>query len=280
MEVVLKRIRYDIYDSLKDKIDVNTFLEKKRNSLVNNLDTYCEDIQIDNQKVILNINPEEYLKIIKTTKNMGEASIMIAEKLHKELIFNDKPLPLCYMYEKEVWTYLNLSVFFEVVKEKYLYDANKDSLKGKIEKYYLNADSKIDRTGLRYLWVLANLMVFNNSYELTGIAWKFIDTFKAVQESEIGKNPNILKALALAIKQLNFDPRIKNENNRQLIPLHLRNYACPNMLDSYEEIIQLSKELANQMAVIMDNEKLQESMKDKLKKKKEKKKLIKSISNK
>ena len=45
-------------------------------------------------------------------------------------------------------------------------------------------------------------------------------------------------------------------------------------------IIAPTKELANQMAGIMDNEKLQEAMKDKLKKKKEKKKLIKSISNK
>ena len=280
MEIVLKRIRYDVYDKLKDMIDIETFLDKKKNSLVNNLDTYCEDVLINNQKVIININPNEYILIIKNSKTMGEASVLIAEKLHRELVFNNRPIPLCYMYEKEIWTYLNLSVFFDVVKEKYLYDDKKESIKGKIEKYFFNSDTKIDRTGLRYLWVLANSTVFENNYELTKIAWDFIDTFKAVQECEVGKNIVVLKALALAIKKLDLDPRIKNKNNRQLIPLHLRNYACPNMLDSYEEVIALADTLSYQMKMIMDNEVLQEAMNKKRKEKEDKKKLIKSITKK
>ena len=268
MEITLKRIKYDKYDELISAIDTSRFLNKENNNLISNVDYYSEYNFIGDSKVIINLDPSEYIDIIRSSKSMGEASIEIAKKLHKELVLSGSPIPRCFLYEKEDWTYLNLTVFFDVVKEKYLYDKTNENVKGKILKYYFNNDNKIDRTGLRYLWVLADLTYFDNDYELTKIAWNFTDTFKAVQESEIGKNPSILKALALAIKKLNYDSRIKNYVNRKLIPKHLRNFACPNMLDSYEEIIELSDVFSTQISILLNNEKLQLSEKSKNKKNK------------
>ena len=170
------------------------------------------------------------------------------------------------MYEKEFWTYMNLTIFFVLIKSKYfedlkdiskMSDKEKKSLKDKIGRLYFNTGglSKLDRTGLRFLWVLADLTYYNNGYELLQIAWDFIDPFKAIQECVLGNNPYILKAFARAIQILECDPKIRNTENRTLIPLHIRNYACNNFVDAYTNIDELGNILAEQIKIIMKTNK-------------------------
>ena len=274
MEVVLKRIKAEKWDSLLEMVDVSTFFDKRKNEILSIVESYSEEVLLNEEKIVIDINPNEYLNIVRSAPDKGASSIKIAEKLHKDFVKNGKSIPLGIMMEKELWTYLNLTVFFDVVNEKYCYD-KKDGIKGKIERTYFNYNAPIDRTGLRYLWNLAYSTNLNETYELTAIAWRFIDTFKAVHECLVGRNYNVLKAFALAIKKLDCDPRIKNKNNRKLIPKHMRNFACPNMLETYSEIDELADTISEQMLLIMDNIKLQEAATREEKAKEEKKKKIK-----
>lgn len=272
MQLKLKRIKSDLYDELIKNIDYKNFFDKSQNEIYKNIEKYSEDLLIDGKEVIIEIDPDNYLSVVKNHKK-GDSSIKIAEMLHRDFIYNGKHIPLGIMLEKELWTYLNMTIFFDVTMEKYCYDRLTKDMSGKIERTFFNKDSKVDRTGLRYLWILADATEYEGNYELTEIAWKFIDTFKALHECVIGKSTFVDKAIALSFKKLNLDPRIKNENNRRLLPLHLRNFACSNMIDSYDDVENLAGILANQISAIMNNNKIQEAKTAELKKKAQEKKM-------
>ncbi len=256
--MILKRIKYEKYDELFSKINPTNFF--KDDSLKTSLEAYSEDIRINNNLVDINIDIGKYNKIIEESTSKGESSILLAIELYKDFVYKEngieKKLPQYLMYEKEFWTYLNLTVFFEIIKRKYINDPEKvnySELRGKIERLYFNSGgtSRIDRTGLRYLWVLADLTVYNNDFELTRIAWEFIDPFKAIQECVLGTNPIILKAFTLAIKKMNYNPLIRSKDNRKIIPRHIRNYACSIFLDGFDSVEKLSDELIQQINKII-----------------------------
>ena len=273
MEITLRKIKYNEYDNLKNKIDITNFFDKSKNVILNVLEESSENVIFNNKEIKLNINPYEYLQIIRLNENKAEASAKIGELLHQQLRLDNNVLPNSILYEKEVWTYLNLKVFFDVIEERFFYKKDNDNLKHKIEQYYFNCDSKIDRTGFRYYWVLANTLYYNDAYDLVPIAMKFIDTYRAINESDIGKNSNILKAFVLSIKDLNYNNKIKNEVNRLLIPLHLRNYACAHSLDSYgDDIVSLSQILSEQINIIIEDNEQQDYYSNQLKKRKEQRK--------
>lgn len=260
--MILKRVKFEKYDELYQLINEIDFFSQN-NQVLYNLEEMSESVLINGKEIDIEINQQEYLDIVRTAQSKGESSIKIAKKLFSDFKYFDENgvetfMPTSLMYEKEFWTYLNLTVFFDVVREKYIEDSeDTDKLKGKIQRCYFNTGgiSKIDRTGLRYLWVLADLTYFDGGFELTQIAWDFIDPFKAIQECVLGNNPYILKAFALAIKKLNCNPMIKkskNPENRKIIPKHIRNYACSIFLDRFDDIEPLADILANQITIIMD----------------------------
>ena len=260
--MILKRIKFEKYDELYQLInEVDFFTEN--NQILNKIDDMSENVLIDGKTIDIDIKADDYLSIVRSSKTKGESSIAIAKKLYSDFMYMTdecqlSSLPTSLMYEKEFWTYMNLTIFFDVIKEKYIEDSeDTDKLKGKIQRCYFNTGglSKIDRTGLRYLWVIADLTYYNGGFELTQIAWDFIDPFKAIQECVLGNNPYILKAFALAIKKLNCDPMIKkskNPENRKIIPKHIRNYACSIVLDRFSEVEPLADIMAKQILIIME----------------------------
>ncbi len=251
--MILKRIRYDKYDELYKMIDEKTFFKKDKNEILKIVEESSEEIKINNQSIDISLDPNKYENIVKNSTSSAESSIEIAKSLYEDFVFDGKPVPRSIMYEKEVWTYLNLTVFFDTIQNKYIDLKDKKTLKGKIERNYFNEgpNSKIDRTGLRNLWVLSDLLFYNNNYELLEVAWSFYDPFKAIQECVMGRNPNILKAYALAIKKLDCNPKIKNKVYKTVVPKHIRGYACQNCIDSVEEIETMADKIAEQINLIM-----------------------------
>lgn len=263
--MTLKRIKYSSYDELLDKLDsieLESFFKKDTNSILSLVETSSEKIIVNGSEVDIEINIAEYENINKNAKNSGESSVAIAKKLYEDFVVNGEKVPTKLMYEKEFWAYMNLTIFFDLIKEKYfddlkdissMSDSEKKALRDKIARFYFNIGglSKLDRTGLRFLWVLADLTYYNNGFDLLQVAWDFIDPFKAIQECVLGNNPYILKAFAKAIQILNCDPKIKNHENRKIIPLHIRNYACNHFVDAYTDIEELGKILADQIQLIM-----------------------------
>lgn len=252
--MILKRVQINKYDELFEMIDVSNFFKKDKNEILNILEANSEVIKINDKPIEINLNIEEYEQLMELYPKKGDSSVAIAQKLYQDFRLGDVPLPKWLMYEKEMWTYLNLTIFFDLVQKKYIdFNEKKEQIKGKIERVYFNDGglSKIDRTGLRWLWVIADLTTYEGNFELTKIAWDFIDPFKAIQECVLGNNDLILKALVIAIKKLNYDSRIRNSINKTRVPKHIRNYACSIMLDSYNDLDVLAEELAQQISIIL-----------------------------
>lgn len=264
--MILKRIKYSAYDELLDKldtIDLESFFKSDTNPIIPLVDDSSEKVLIDNQEVDLEINIDNYNEINKNAKSAGESSVLIAKQLYNDFVYNGQRIATKLMYEKEFWTYMNLTLFFDLIRDKYfddlkdiskMSDKEKKLLKEKIGRLYFNTGglSKLDRTGLRFLWVLADLTYYKDNFDLLQIAWDFIDPFKAIQECVLGNNPYILKGFARAIQILDCDSKIKNTVNRTLVPLHIRNYACNHFVDAYTDIDELGDILAKQIKLIMN----------------------------
>lgn len=256
MNLTLKRISYDRYDELMGMINIDTFFDKTKNDILKRVEEFSDPVRYNGQPILISIDLDKYVNAINESNSKGEASAKIAKILYEDFTIEDKHLPDSIMYEKEVWTYLNLTAFFELTKMKFISeDADEDKLIGKIKRYYFNDGglSKLDRTGLRYLWVLADILTTNKSSDLIDIAIEFADPFKAVQECVLGNNPMVLKAYALAIKKLNCDARLKNHYFRKLVPKHIRNHACSNFYDGYSDPNQLADVIAKQIQLIFEN---------------------------
>ncbi len=264
--MILKRIKYSAYDEILDKLDIielESFFNKDTNPILSIIEESSEKILINEKEVDILIEIDEYYEINDNSKTAGESSVSLAKKLYEDFRVGGQKLATKLMYEKEFWTYMNLTIFFDLIKKKYfgdlhniseMSDKEKKSLREKIGRLYFNIGglSKIDRTGLRFLWVLADLTYYNNGYELLQIAWDFIDPFKAIQECVLGNNPYILKAFVRAIQILGCDTRIRNPENRTLVPLHIRNYACNHFVDAYTDIDELGNTLAEQIKIIIN----------------------------
>ncbi|MGN1295423.1 MAG: DUF6339 family protein [Bacilli bacterium] len=248
--MILKKLTHEGYDELLSLVDIDFF---ENQTFFDRIESLSENIIIDGNIVEINLDIDEYNEIIKKSESKGESSKLLAKKLHKDFVFQSEKLPRSIMYTKEIWTYLNLIFFKEIIKEKY-FDDGKISV-DKIRRYYFNDGgiSKIDRTGLRYLWVLADLTYDEDmEYQLFDVAWDFIDPFKALQECLLGRNPLILKAFAKAILDLNCNATIKNSINRKVVPKHIRNYACANLLDSYDSFTTLAEKMKEQIEIIIN----------------------------
>ncbi len=248
------RIDYNKYDQLIDYINVDNFFNRD-SELSKKVSEYSQPVTIDNQPILIDIDIEQYYIILNNSKSKSESSVSISKLLFKDFTLNGKPLPESIMYEKEVWTYLNLTVFFELTKRKYIDgELDDEKLLGKIKRLYFNTGglSKLDRTGLRNLWVLADALSTNGNNDLIDIAFGFYDPFKAIQECVLGNNKIVLKAYALAFKKLDFDKRLKNAYFRKIIPKHIRNHACTNFYDGYDDANVLSEVIAKQMKLILE----------------------------
>ena len=139
------------------------------------------------------------------------------------------------MYEKEIWAYLSFKVFSDIVKKLRLEDDDKISV-DKIKRFYFNIGNggSKSRTGLLFIWSMIDMLDSEENYEVSKVAFHFIDPVKAIYERAMSRNPIVLKAFVDAIIKNECDARIKNKVYKTKVPKNISCFARISMLDAYD----------------------------------------------
>ena len=242
MEVVLKRISKDAWDELMQS--VTSEFERTQKIAIDDVavENAAEIVCINGEAIKIDIDVEKYKKIANTDAFIYEKRTDLGMLLCNDLKMKDgQALPYNILNEKEVWAYLSLTVFKDVVKALSLADEEKISV-DKIRRFYFNkytTQSNKSRIGLLFVWnMVATLDTNDRNFILT--AFKFIDPVKAIYERAMGKNKIIVKAFVQGIINNNCDKRLRNDRYRSRIPSHISCYSCVNILDvySYDELVE------------------------------------------
>lgn len=246
MEVLLKRIKRSSFDEVKQDV-INNYLANKVIDIDDDvLEKNSEEILINGKQIELCYSLEKYIEIVSSQDPKHIKNAQVGMLLHKETKATDLAIPKNVLYEKEVWAYLSLKVFKEIVY-KLSFDDDKVN-EDKISRYYFNVASrtKIDRTCLLHLWSLIDLLDSEDNEEMSLVAFHFIDPVRGILERTISYNPIVLKAYVQAIINNKCDPRIKNNQFRSAIPNNISCFSRVNILDAYG-YDELVKELTQQI---------------------------------
>lgn len=209
---------------------------------INFIDEHAEDILINGNDCFVEIDINGYNEILSKDNYTYEKLAEIGMKLHKELKdIEGKSIPKYIFYEKEMWAYLSITAFADIVKRLRLDDDKINE--NKISQFYFNNGS-VSRTGLMFIWVMIDRLNSENNAEMSLTAFEFIDPVKAIFERTMSKNPIVLQAFVQGIINNNKNPKFKREGYRVKIPNHISCYAAVNYLDdySYNELVMLITE--------------------------------------
>lgn len=258
MEAVLRRISYGKYDDFIEQ-NLSSFPSLSKDYFCKNYEHVTEDIIVEGKAITFDIDIDEFIEIFENIVEFNDQNpmeaidIKFAEMLYKTFTLHTS-IPKYVMYEKEVWAYLNCFVLFDIVKKRFF--SNEESLKdeGRIKRVFFCDDSTIDRTGLRWLWALADA-TYDEKYifGLTSTARQFIDPVKALYERTMGTNRTVFKAYIRAIQLLDLDSRIKSGKFRSILPTHIRNLATMKIYESIDSIEELSAIFADDIKDFLDN---------------------------
>ena len=209
-----------------------------------------EPVLIEGKQIELEINIDKYLGIAKEPALGYTKFAKVGMELHNDFRSDEVTLPRNLFYEKELWAYLSMTSFKEVIKELRLKDSGKITV-NKIKQFYFNA-GEISRTGLLFLWVMVDRLNSENDFEITHTAFEFVDPVKAVLERTMSKNPNILRAFVQGIINNGKDSKFKRDKFRSKVPSHISCYASVSMLDAldYEELVEIITQ--EQQAIISE----------------------------
>lgn len=258
MKIFLKRISYEKYDEV-----LNSYFDKlltNSEQIKQDLEEFCEYVVIEGSTPEIEFDLEEYNKKIEEIKKSGVSNpgalqdIEISKMLVNDFSNSTVPIPDYILYEKEVWSYLNIIVFFDIIKERFkdLSTAKGDALYGKIKRLYFCDGGKVERTGLRWLWILGNITI-DKTYGITLLetAKQFIDPVSAIYVCCLGKNDVVFKAFIRAI-QLNENRNlIRLPKYKSVVPTHIRNSALMNVYESYDDIEKLAKQISEDVDQIL-----------------------------
>ena len=251
----LKRISKSVYDDLvnatEDEFKKSEFLKINKDRVTNE----CEDVIVNGKKIEFDIDVEQINQITGSNNPNYIKNAKIAMILHKNIQdVNGTKIPYNIMNEKEVWSYLNTCIFYEQIKKLYM-PKESDVTLDRIRRYYFNiaSESKVSRTGFKFLWLMVDKLNSENEEEITRIAFECIDPVRAMFERKITRNPMILRAFVEAIIRngAEFKRKIKSPKYKSLVPKHINCYAAINMLDAYgyEELVDvLAKEQRNRIS--------------------------------
>ena len=259
MKIEVKRIIKTKYDEICDLATKDFFSNiEEIQKQVKNTSEFVEH----NGKIIeVDINPEQYLCIIEevNSRDINNPSaitdIELAKKLYEDFTIGNIDIPDYILYEKEVWTYLNICIFYEVICARFkdIKTCKSSEKEGKIKRLFFCKDSKIDRTGLRWLWVLGNLTIDNIYGEsLLETAKEFIDPVKAIYECCLGRNKIVFKGFIRAIQLIENNNLIRSSKYKSLVPKHIRNSALMNVYESYFDIEELAQKISTDISLIID----------------------------
>lgn len=250
MLVKLCKIKKDCFDNLLKHI-ITEFGTTGTLSFNDNIvEENSEPVLIEGKQVELEIDIDKYLGIANEPTFGYTKFAKVGIELHKDFRSDAVTLPRNLFYEKELWAYLSMTSFKEVIKELRLKDSGKIT-ENKIKQFYFNA-GEISRTGLLFLWVMVDRLNSENNFEITHTAFEFVDPVKAVLERTMSKNPNILRAFVQGVINNGKDSKFKSDKFRSKVPSHISCYASVSMLDAldYEELVEIITQ--EQQAIISE----------------------------
>ena len=252
MKVTLKRISKTMWDELisdvttrfKDtgKIDIDKKKVEESSEIV-----FSNGIPIE-----LSIDSSKYNKIVKVDDYKYNKIAKLILELRKDIKMQDgSKIAMNILNEKEVWSYLSLVVFDEIVKDLRLDDEDKIT-PDKIERFYFNTKTR-SRTGLLFIWTMGDLLDSDDEFFIK-TAFEFIDPVKAIYERAMGRNPILIKAFVQSIINNNCDKRLKGDKYKSKSPKHINCFSCINILDvyGYDELVDV---LTKQINTILNVEK-------------------------
>lgn len=240
MEVKLKKVKRNCFDEFYSKcIDsfvrgIDPFFDEQE------LENISDPIVINGKEVTINIDFDSYLSVIKSPDSQAHKKAKVSYKLAKDFeSFDGEKIPVNILYDKYLWTYLNLKYFSCLIDELFFEDEkNKMS---RFDRYYFNIqDGFFDRLGLWFLWYFGYVLDAKESRIIT--AFEFIDPVKAVFERNMAKNYKVIRAFVDAIEVNNKDSKLKAKYNRTVIPKAYNAMASVTVLDSieYEELVKVT----------------------------------------
>ena len=215
--------------------------------------------------VLIDIDLEKYEKIVNLPIYTYQKNAMISKELIADLRPIDSSISIepKVFYDKEIWSFLNVFVFRDIIWKLYFQKNDEVSditeeqngsqkIKDKISRYYLNYSSfrSPTRTGFRFLWILGFLTDVENHIERTQAAFEYIDPVKAIFERSISRNRDILNAYIDAILVNRKMRGLKSNKRRSKVPTHINNLAAANLLDAYQ-YIELVDFLAEQQRLML-----------------------------
>ena len=173
----LKRISKSVYDDLvnatEDEFKKSEFLKINKDRVTNE----CEDVIVNGKKIEFDIDVEQINQITGSNNPNYIKNAKIAMILHKNIQdVNGTKIPYNIMNEKEVWSYLNTCIFYEQIKKLYM-PKESDVTLDRIRRYYFNiaSESKVSRTGFKFLWLMVDKLNSENEEEITRIVEKVFD---------------------------------------------------------------------------------------------------------
>lgn len=264
MKIKLKRIKYmdNEYANLKERI-LSDYEKKGQISVSEEeIDNVSEDIIWKDKCIYIDVDMDSINEIAKSEMPNNQKNAAYATLFQN--IFNNEELnlPTNLVYDRYLWTYLNLTFFKKAIYiiyfEKDVQNCNKkgeDLKRDKVERYYFNEcdPSKLDRTGFRFNWYMGEILDAKNHEERCKTAFEFIDSVKAIGERTLSNNYDVLNAYVDAIIKNNKNSKFKDKELRKVIPAHINCCAAVLMYDAYEydELVDIIAD--EQMAVIQSS---------------------------
>lgn len=237
MEITLMKIKQLRFDEIVDQVMQNYVETDHVYVNKEHLEECSEKITINGKEIVCDIDVNKYKEIVNTNDYAYVKLANVGMQLHKDLVCNDgTKIPRSILYQKEVWSYLSLTVFVDIIGS--LRSFNRNDYEDKIKKMYFNCGG-ISRTCLLFAWCMIDRLDSENDPEMSLTAFEFIDPVKAIFERTFSRSPLILKAFVQGIINNKKDYRFKNDPYRRTVPNNISCYAAVNVLETldYETLV-------------------------------------------
>lgn len=251
--ILLKKVKLknDEFRSLKNEIIMNYSKSGKISIDEGKIKELSESIKYNDSDLMVDIDFKLLDKIVfsKNKKYKNKKYLREAElSAYFARIFNS--IPKSIMYDADLWTYLNTTVLLKYVKQMYL-KGNDKNPEDRIERYLFNTSShsKIDRTGMRFLWLFGSKLELDKDIERANTAMEFIDPVKAIFERKLSCNDYIVRAFVDAITKGGRNNILKNDQMKKVVPKHIQCFAGVTNLDAfeYEELVDIMQKEQDRM---------------------------------
>lgn len=264
MRIEFNKFRRDRYEQLKNNIadNLDFYAGKTKNLYIDNeiipFENLLESLKIDGVAFI-NIDDND-LKI-RRLENWKQ-NFELGKLLHRKL-FETSKNNFGKLIDEKFWAYLahtnpfkeyiyNRFFASEMSKEDESDDAIDEAQERKIKRYFFSEGGHSSRIGLKFYWHLTYLLYDERKlYEHSEVAFRYIDSVKAIYERNLRKNNLIIKAFVQGI--INNDKHIafRNDKYRTIIPTHINNMAAINLLDAYDYNGLVNK-ITNEQKILID----------------------------